>query len=139
MMTTMRKRRATASRLGLALLAALSCGAALALEPLSDQQLDAITAGAEESKLEEIVVHAARLTSSGKQVVVDGTVGVQRPTTEINAADLLLRDSAQSNLQSLINLNAAHSVVNVLVNLNINIDSHVGELRQLNLASPAGN
>jgi len=137
-MTTTRKRRTTAPRLGLTLLAAMSCSAVLAGEPLSDEQLDAITAGAEESQLGEIVVHAARLTSSGKHIAVDGTLGLQRPTTEINAADLLLRDSAQSNLRSLINLNAAHSVVNVLVNLNINIDSHVGELRQLNFTSPAG-
>lgn len=105
-------------------------------ELLTDEQLDAITAGADDTQLEEIVVHAARFTASGKHVSVDGTLGVQRATDAVNAADLLLRDSAQSNLQALVNLNAVQSAVNVLVNLNINIDSQVGELHQLNLTSP---
>jgi hypothetical protein len=111
---------------------------AAAHEPLSDDQLDAITAGADDAVLEEITVHAARVTASGKLITADGVLGVQNVPKALDAADLLLRDSAQSNLQALINLNAVNSVVNVLVNLNINIDSQVGDLRQINLATPAG-
>lgn len=120
-----------------AALAILLGGAgAAAQEPLTDEQLDAITAGADETRLEEVMVHASRVTASGKHITAEGTLGVQRSADVINSADLLLRDSAQSNLQALVNLNAAQSVVNVLVNLNVNIDSHVGELRQINLATP---
>ena len=119
-----------------ALAACMLSGAASGYEPLTDEQLDAVTAGADESVLEEVTVQSARVTSSGKRVTVDGTVGLQHVRNTIDAADLLLRDSAQSNLQALVNMNAVNSVVNVLVNLNINIDSQVGELRQINLAAP---
>jgi hypothetical protein len=105
-------------------------------ETLTDEQLDAVTAGADDTQLEEIVVHAARLTASGKRVTADGTLAVQRASDPADGVNLLLRDSAQSNLQALVNLNAVQSVVNVLVNLNINIDSHVGELRQINFTTP---
>jgi len=67
-------------------------------------------------------------------VTVDGAIDLERVRSIDNAA-LLLQDSAQSNLQSLININAVQSAVNVLVNLNITIDSNVGEIRQLNLSS----
>lgn len=125
--------RACAALLGLTLAADV-----FGYEPLTDEQLDAVTAGADGAQLEEIVVHAARMTASGKQVTADGTVAVQRAAGPIDPVELLLRDSAQSNLQALVNLNAVHSAVNVLVNLNINIDSQVGELHQINLASPSG-
>ena len=122
-----------------ALAAGMLSRVAAAHEPLTDEQLDAITAGADDTTLEEVTVQAARMTSTGKRVTVDGTVGLQKlPNTIDDAASLLLRDSAQSNLQALINMNAVNSVVNVLVNLNINIDSQVGELRQINLAAPPG-
>jgi hypothetical protein len=119
----------------LGLIAGLATTAAFAAEPLTDEQLDAITAGADDAVLEEIVVSVSRLTASGTAITADGTLGVQRPADALGAADLLLRDSAQSDLQALINVNAVQSVVNVLVNLNINIDSHVGEVRQLNLST----
>jgi hypothetical protein len=107
---------------------------ALGAEPLTDEQLDAITAGANDSQLDEIVVHASHLTASGTQVTADGTLAVQRAANALDTASLLLQDSAQSDLRALVNVNAVQSVVNVLVNLNINIDSQVGEVRQLNLS-----
>lgn len=122
-----------------AVAAGMLAGVAAAHEPLTDEQLDAITAGADDAVLEEITVHVARVTASGKRITVDGTLGVQQIPNGLDAADLLLRDSAQSNLRALVNMNAVNSVVNVLVNLNINIDSQVGDLRQINLATPAGN
>jgi hypothetical protein len=115
----------------------LACAAG-AHEPLSDEQLDAITAGADDTQLAEVVVNASRVTARGTQISADGKLAVQRSPGSIHTADLLLRDSAQSNLQSLVNLNAVHSVVNVLVNLNVNIDSHVGEVHQMNFATPPG-
>jgi hypothetical protein len=117
------------------LFAALVATSAFAAEPLTDEQLDAITAGTDDSVLEEIVVHASRLTASGKTVTAEGTLELRRPADAGNGVDLLLRDSAQSDLQALVNINAVQSLVNVLVNLNINIDSTVGEVRQLNLSN----
>ena len=120
-----------------ALLAAAAPGAALAFEPLSDEQLGQITAGASESLLEEVVINASRVTASGRQVKAEGTLAVQQVADAASSVNLLLRDSAQSNLRALVNLNAVNSVVNVLLNLNINIDSQVGTLQQLNLTSPS--
>jgi hypothetical protein len=114
----------------------VSARPAVAAELLDDEQLDVVTAGAESSALEEIVVHATRLTAGGRKVTAEGTIGVQNAADAPSAADLLLRDSAQANLQALINVNAVNSVVNVLLNLNITIDSNVGEIRQLNLTNP---
>lgn len=111
---------------------------ALAAELLSDEQLDAITAGTDPGELEEIVIQAAHRTASGKTVTAEGSLGISQMQNALAEGQLLLRDSAQSNLRSLVNLNAVQSVVNVLVNLNINIDSHVGELRQINLSSGTG-
>ena len=51
-----------------------------------------------------------------------------------SAAILILRDNAQGNLRSLINVNAVNSLIQVLVNLNININSTVGSVQQINLS-----
>lgn len=123
-------------------LALLRCGAVLlfaapplyAAEPLNDEQLDYITAGAADESKELLEFNITHETASGRRVQVDGSIDVERLRSMENAS-LLLQDSAQSNLKSLININAVQSAVNVLVNLNITIDSTVGEIRQLNLSS----
>ena len=112
-----------------------------AAEPLNDAELDAITAGAADQTSELLEFNVKHETASGRRIEVDGALDVNRVRSLENAA-LLLQDSAQSNLKSLININAVQSAVNVLVNLNITIDSNVGEIRQLNLGSvpaPPGN
>jgi hypothetical protein len=115
---------------GAALLGATQVDAA---EPLNEAQMDAVTAGAAEDASEELLrISAKHQTASGRTVQVDGTVDLER-VRSIDTASLLLRDGAQSNLQSLININAVQSSVNVLVNLNIMIDSQIADLRQLNL------
>ena len=109
--------------------------AARAAESLDDRQLDAVTAGADGDKTDELLKFSAQhQTASGHTISVDGSVDLDRVRT-LNAGSLQLQDSAQSNLRSLVNINAVQSSVNVLLNLNIMIDSHVGELRQLNLAA----
>jgi hypothetical protein len=105
-----------------------------AAEPLDDAALDAITAGAADETSGLLEFNIKHETASGRRIEVDGTLDVDHARSLQNAA-LLLQDSAQSNLQSLININAVQSAVNVLVNLNITIDSNVGEIRQLNLGS----
>lgn len=135
----MRSHRKTMRMTAAAMLGVSLCSGAVAYEPLADEQLDAITAGmADDDVIEEIAVKAVHRTASGKLVTAEGTLAVQQIPASLANADLLLQDSAQGNLRALVNLNAVHSVVNVLVNLNINIDSHVAELRQINLASGTG-
>jgi hypothetical protein len=109
---------------------------AQAAEPLSDAELDVVTAGAADETQELLEFNVKHETATGRRVEVDGAIDVER-VRSIESAALLLQDSAQSNLQSLININAVQSAVNVLVNLNITIDSHVGEIHQLNLSAPA--
>jgi hypothetical protein len=104
-------------------------------EPLDDKQLDTVTAGADGGDADELLKFSAQHeTASGHTIKVDGSVDLDKVRT-INAASLQLQDSAQSNLRSLVNINAVQSSVNVLLNLNIMIDSHIGDLRQLNLTA----
>src|SRR5262249_30246789 len=113
----------------------LSSAAVRAGEPLDDRQLDAVTAGADTGETDELLkFNAKHQTASGHTIAVDGSVDLDKVRT-INAGSLQLQDSAQSNLRSLVNINAVQSQVNVLLNLNIMIDSHVGDLRQINLTS----
>jgi hypothetical protein len=117
------------------LILAIACTTQLhAAEPLDDAELDAVTAGAADKASELLEFNVKHETARGRRIEVDGAVDVERARSLQNAA-LLLQDSAQSNLQSLININAVQSAVNVLVNLNITIDSNVGEIRQLNLSN----
>jgi len=125
------------SSLAIAAVMAVCSQAAAAAEPLSDAELDVITAGAADETRELLEFNVKHETASGRRVEVDGAIDVERVRT-IESAALLLQDSAQSNLQSLININAVQSAVNVLVNLNITIDSHVGEIHQVNLSSMPG-
>ena len=48
---------------------------------------------------------------------------------------LIIDNGAQNNLSALVNLNAVNSEVTVLLNLNIAINSVVGEIRQINIRS----
>ncbi|MES2208323.1 MAG: hypothetical protein V4525_16190 [Pseudomonadota bacterium] len=51
-----------------------------------------------------------------------------------NNNSLILRDNAQNNLSSIVNVNAVNSAVQVLLNLNININSQIGSMVQGNKA-----
>lgn len=55
------------------------------------------------------------------------------PITGMSVGTLTLNGSAQQNLSSLININAVNSKVNVLLNLNVNINSTVGTIIQSNI------
>jgi len=94
-------------------------------EPLSNAQLDDVTAGNV-----SVPIEIDQLTSRGTHINVAGDIQWQASTQNYS---LVLSDNAQQNLSSLININAVNSPVNVLLNLNINIDSTVGNLQQYNL------
>lgn len=119
-------------------LVALQAGPARAAEPLTDDALDAITAGTAPQAAEALKTvgfKAAHVTKSGKEVAADGTVTIDSSVHRTTTGSLTIADSAQSNLRSLVNINAVNSPVNVLLNINLSINSQIGELRQLNVAS----
>lgn len=103
------------------------------MELLSDQKLNAVTAGGTNaaSQADVTLTRIPFHYTSGKGQV-DGEVIVV-PRTSINqAATLQLMDNAQSNLRSLINVNAVNSPIQILLNLNINVNSNINNLNQWN-------
>jgi len=100
-------------------------------EPLSNAQLDDVTAGASNIK---IPIQIDQLTSRGTRIVVEGDIQWQ---PSMQNYSLSLADNAQQNLSSLININAVNSPINVLLNLNINVDSTIGSIQQFNLLNGA--
>lgn len=113
----------------IALLPALAWG----FEPLSDKELNAVTAGSANTNQEsQEALSRIPFHYSSKKAQVDGEVIVLPMTTYNQTATLQLMDNAQSNLSSLININAVSSPINILMNLNISVNSTIGNLNQLN-------
>ena len=102
-----------------------------AFTELNDQQLDAITA-AGHSESSGAVLSRIPFRYSGQHGRVDGEVIVVPQATYNQFGALQISDHAQSNLRSLININAVSSPIQILLNLNINVNSTVGSLQQLN-------
>ena len=109
---------------------------------LGDAELDRVTAGASQTDAggELLFFAATRTTASGRSITVDGTFHVVEGFDPAIIGNLILSGQSQSNLRSLININAVNSEIQVLLNLNISIDSTVGTLNQFNLNGilPAG-
>ena len=102
-------------------------------EELSDQQLNAITAGNTNSDHESVeALTRIPFRYSGRKGSVDGEVIVVPMSIYNQTSSLQLMDNAQSNLSSLININAVNSPIQILLNLNINVNSTIGNLNQLN-------
>jgi hypothetical protein len=102
-------------------------------EPLSDLKLNAITAG--NTSTDQISADSLMripLHYSGKNASVDGELIVIPLYNSYEASSLQLSDNAQSNLRSLININAVNSPIQVLLNLNINVNSNIQQIKQLN-------
>lgn len=130
-------RTVTALALGTLLTGLALAGDAAAGEPykLSDAELDATTAGSAGSGEAQrlLTFDVARRTHSGRTVTADGSLELLEPLPGAIPRQMLVLDRSQNNLQSVININAVNSAVNVLLNLNVNIDSRVGNLRQTNM------
>lgn len=105
------------------------------MRELSDTQLGLITAGAAAvSEFDELAsFEFAKTTRSGRKIAVAGSFKLVERLDRATFGSLMLTDQAQRNLRSLVNINAVNSNVNVLLNLNINIDSSVGSLNQINI------
>ncbi|MEE8165599.1 MAG: hypothetical protein V3T64_08520, partial [Myxococcota bacterium] len=73
-------------------------------------------------------------------IAVEGSFQVVEGIDPAMIGNLILSGQSQSNLRSLININAVNSEIQLLLNLHISIDSTVGTLNQFNLNGvlPAG-
>jgi hypothetical protein len=118
----------------MALLSSVSIAQSRA-KPMSDAALDKVTAGTVTAGVSDGVVKFQGQTSTANGVVSStGTLALQSgPLIGDTIGTLSLNGNAQQNLSSLININAVNSKINVLLNLNVNINSTVGTLTQANL------
>jgi len=106
---------------------------AWSFEELSDQQLNSVTAGNANSEHESIeALTRIPFQYSSKKGSVDGEVIVVPMALYNQTSSLQLMDNAQANLSSLININAVNSPIQILLNLNINVNSTIGTINQLN-------
>ena len=102
-------------------------------EQLSDQKLNAITAGNATADYDSIeALTRIPFSYSSHKGSVEGEVIVLPLATSYETVNFQLMDNAQSNLRSLININAVNSPINILLNLNINVNSQIEQIRQLN-------
>ena len=101
---------------------------------LTDEEMDEVFAGGVDAKMTGNVLSFAGQTAN-RDVSGAGTVEV-RTAAEQNATSgvLILKDSAQSGSKSFIGINSVNSQIQVLLNLNVNINSTVGTLSQTNLS-----
>ena len=103
--------------------------------PMNDAALDKVTAGTISAGVSNGVVKFAGQTQTPNGLVTStGTLAVQSgPLNGTTMGTLSIDGNAQQNLSSLVNINAVNSKINVLLNLNVNINSTVSTLTQSNL------
>lgn len=103
--------------------------------PMNDSTLDKVTAaGISASASDGVVKFEGQVPTANGLVSSAGTLAVQSgPISGTSIGSLTLNGNAQQNLSSLININAVNSKINVLLNLNVNINSTVGSILQANL------
>jgi hypothetical protein len=104
-------------------------------KPMSDSTLDNVTAaGISATATNGVVNFQGAVPTPNGLVSSAGSLSVQSgPNTGTSIGSLTLNGSAQQNLSSLININAVNSKINVLLNLNVNLNSTVGTIIQSNL------
>jgi|UPI000479D01A hypothetical protein len=104
-------------------------------KPLSDDALDKVTAGTVSAGISDGVVRFQGQTPTANGLVSStGSLAIQSgPIGGITMGTLSLNGNAEQNLSSLVNINAVNSKINVLLNLNVNINSTVSTLTQSNL------
>jgi hypothetical protein len=104
-------------------------------KPMSDSTLDNVTAAGVSATASNGVVKFEGQTPTPNGLVSSaGSLAVQGSSAGgTSVGTLTLNGNAQQNLSSLINLNAVNSKINVLLNLNVNINSTVGTIVQSNL------
>ena len=102
--------------------------------PLNDAALDRVTAGTVTAGLSNGVVKFQGETPTANGLVSSsGSLALENVPLSSTTGTLTINGNAQQNLSSLVNINAVNSKINVLLNLNVNINSSVGTLTQSNL------
>jgi len=103
--------------------------------PMNDAALDKVTAGTISAGVSNGVVKFEGQTPTPNGLVSSsGSLAVQSgPINSATMGTLSINGNAQQNLSSLVNINAVNSKINVLLNLNVNINSTVSTLTQSNL------
>lgn len=111
-------------------------GSAKAFEELSEDELGRITAGAGSSQIVDGVLEFqyGRETANGRYYIeTSGSVSqLVEPLPGDPGSYLIVSDNAQSNLNSFITVNAVNSTVQLLINLNVSINSTIGTVGQSN-------
>lgn len=109
---------------------------ALAGELLSDAELGEITAGTASTVYEDgrLFFDLDKTTGRGTRIDALGDLTFNTGPTNITNGVLLLEGNAQGNLRALVSTNAVNSPVQVLINLNVNVNSRVDTLNQINNA-----
>jgi hypothetical protein len=104
-------------------------------QPMNDSTLDHVTAaGISASASNGVVRFQGEVPTANGIVSSAGTLALQSgPITGTSIGSITMNGNAQQNLSSLININAVNSKINVLLNLNVNINSTVGSILQSNL------
>ena len=103
---------------------------------LTDEELDKVSAGGAPTQNSNGALNFNFQGQAGSSHTVTGTgtLSFNEGSLPGISSNLILQDNAQQNLRSLINIVAVNSKVQVLVNLNINIDSTVAAVHQANAA-----
>jgi|SRR5579871_3559583 hypothetical protein len=103
-------------------------------KPMSDAAMDRVTAAGVSAGVSNGVVNfQGQVPTANGLVSSAGTMSFQSGLTGTTMGTLSLSDNAQQNLHSLVNINAVNSKINVLMNLNVNINSTVGTMTQANM------
>jgi hypothetical protein len=105
-------------------------------ELLSDEELGEITAGTASAAYDDgrLYIDLNKTTARGTRIGAMGDLNFNVDTASVNTGILRLEDNAQGNLRALVNTNAVNSPVQVLINLNISINSRIDVLNQINNA-----
>ncbi|WP_260704858.1 hypothetical protein [Edaphobacter flagellatus] len=103
-------------------------------KPLNDAALDRVTAGTVTASVSDGVIKFQGQTPTPNGLVSSsGSLALDSSPLSSTTGTLSINGNAQQNLSSLVNINAVNSKINVLLNLNVNINSSVGTLTQTNL------
>jgi hypothetical protein len=114
----------------LALLASWPGGSSLLAAPreMSDAEMDAVTGG----DAPPVDPSADQTTGS------DSSPSVTSSYVNNSVSTIIIRDQAQQNLTSMVNILSINSSVQVMLNLNVSINSTVGSVGQGNVGVQTG-
>ncbi|MBI2412785.1 MAG: hypothetical protein HYV24_06210 [Deltaproteobacteria bacterium] len=123
--------------LALSVLAAASLlypGGAMAGRALSDAEMETVAAGSVNTEFVDSTMYFS-FSKAGDDFDVsgDGSLDLLMGAPD-KLGSIAISGNAQSGLSSLVNITAVDSAIQVLLNLNINVNSSVGSLQQLNLS-----